>query len=451
MCLVGIKMYLFYTEEDIFSFNKSIETIIFSKDMRRLKSKTQLFSTGNGDHFRNRMTHTLEVLYVSKNIGRLVEEYFKEHLGEQYQQVISFELLEAIALSHDLGHTPFGHIGERTLRDILMREDSLGGLIHHLSPESSETKDQYDLWQKMIRSHSFFKHNANSVSILMDNDVTDWRIIDGVLKHTDISYQKGVNKISVEELNWLKYLINNTPLWHIYFPRNQTEISAHALTLEGQIVAIADEIAQKYSDFDDMVRDNINLKLPNGILAPLGNRETLNSYNKRLILAIKDHLIKSAVTSFERSMTQQLQGKDLAQIKQLLQRCDMCYFDIYSDPEAMGIKKTHTARFAEIEKIRRFDGKSKHIVRQLFKAYYNSPELLDKKTRNRILEEYRRLTNKSEVSFSECVKDMKKINRRVETDTRKFIAGNIFLKHIAQHISYMTDDFALMEYKELYL
>ena len=154
-------MHLLYKSEEISSFNISIEKIVFSKDLRRLKNKTQLFSAGSGDHFRNRMTHTLEVLYISKEIGRQLEMFFQKFFNNPgYKQIISFELLEAIALGHDLGHTPFGHIGERTLQGILSREDSLGGLVHNISIDSLDDNHE---WRKLIKAHSFFKHNANSV------------------------------------------------------------------------------------------------------------------------------------------------------------------------------------------------------------------------------------------------------------------------------------------------
>lgn len=76
-----------------------------SRSFRRMMHKTQIFNANMGDHYRNRLTHTLEVAQISRSIGKV--------LG------LNDELIEAIALGHDLGHTPFGHIGERTLDGIL--------------------------------------------------------------------------------------------------------------------------------------------------------------------------------------------------------------------------------------------------------------------------------------------------------------------------------------------
>ncbi|MGI5824828.1 MAG: deoxyguanosinetriphosphate triphosphohydrolase [Bacillota bacterium] len=94
-------------EDDKFRtcFQRDRDRIIHSKSFRRLKTKTQVFIKPYGDHFRTRLTHTLEVMQISRSIARAL------HLNE--------DLTEAIALGHDLGHTPFGHAGERALAGIV--------------------------------------------------------------------------------------------------------------------------------------------------------------------------------------------------------------------------------------------------------------------------------------------------------------------------------------------
>lgn len=86
------------------AFAATADRIIHSKAFRRLKHKTQVFLSPTGDHYRTRLTHTLEVSQISRTIARCL------YLNE--------DLTEAIALGHDLGHTPFGHAGERVLNDI---------------------------------------------------------------------------------------------------------------------------------------------------------------------------------------------------------------------------------------------------------------------------------------------------------------------------------------------
>ena len=94
-------------------FQRDIDRIIHSKSFRRLMHKTQVFLHPEGDHYRTRLTHTLEVSRIARTISRA------SGLNE--------DLTEAIALGHDLGHTPFGHAGERALNDILKDE---GGFVH---------------------------------------------------------------------------------------------------------------------------------------------------------------------------------------------------------------------------------------------------------------------------------------------------------------------------------
>ena len=85
-------------------FQRDRDRIIYSKAFRRLKHKTQVFISPEGDHYRTRLTHTLEVSQIARTIARSLK--------------LNEDLAEAIALAHDLGHTPFGHAGERVLKEI---------------------------------------------------------------------------------------------------------------------------------------------------------------------------------------------------------------------------------------------------------------------------------------------------------------------------------------------
>ena len=85
-------------------YQRDVDRIVYSKSFRRLKHKTQVFLQPEGDHYRTRMTHTLEVVRISRTIARALQ--------------LNEDLTEAIAFGHDLGHTPFGHAGEKALTDI---------------------------------------------------------------------------------------------------------------------------------------------------------------------------------------------------------------------------------------------------------------------------------------------------------------------------------------------
>jgi dGTPase len=162
------------------------DRVIHSKAFRRLKHKTQVFIAPVGDHYRTRLTHTMEVMQVARSIARGL------NLNE--------DLTEAIALGHDLGHTPFGHAGEYALGECL----STG-----------------------------FRHNEQSVRVveLLEKDGRGLNLTqevrDGILKHSKLR-----ESISAEG-------------WGI------------AQTLEGQIVKIADSLAYLNHDIDDAIRAGV--------------------------------------------------------------------------------------------------------------------------------------------------------------------------------------------------
>lgn len=204
-------------------FSRDRDRIIFSKAFRRLEHKAQIYSHIKGDHYRTRLTHTIEVMQIARSLSR--------NLG------LNEDLTEAIALGHDIGHTPFGHQGEKVLDNIMCGKDDLGGVI------------QFKL------NYGGFKHNFNGIRTI---DILEkkyknetglnltWQVIDGILKHT---------KIEKPGKKWdLDRFIQNQSYIKDFIKYN------YPVTLEGQIVAIADEIAQRQHDLDDGLRDS-DLKL----------------------------------------------------------------------------------------------------------------------------------------------------------------------------------------------
>ena len=111
-------------------FQRDRDRILHSKPFRRLKHKTQVFIEPQGDHYRTRMTHTLEVAQIARTIGRALR--------------LNEDLIEAIALGHDVGHTPFGHAGEAALdeaiKERIFHANYVTTIDHLPAPKLSESK-----------------------------------------------------------------------------------------------------------------------------------------------------------------------------------------------------------------------------------------------------------------------------------------------------------------------
>src|SRR5215813_9198594 len=128
-------------------YQRDRDRVIHSRAFRRLEYKTQVFLNGTGDHFRTRLTHTMEVAAISRNIARALK--------------LNEDLAEAIALAHDLGHSPFGHKGEAVLN-------------------------------RLMRGHGGFEHNRHSLRIVEELEQKyprfsglnlSWEVREGLVKH----------------------------------------------------------------------------------------------------------------------------------------------------------------------------------------------------------------------------------------------------------------------------
>jgi dGTPase len=170
------------------SFQRDRDRIVHSKAFRRLKHKTQVFFAPTGDHYRTRLTHTLEVAQISRTIAKVLQ--------------LHEELTEAIALGHDLGHTPFGHAGERVLDELIP-----GGFNHY---------------QQSLRIVDVLENDRHGLNLT-------WEVRDGIAHH---SKGKGGSPVGMPP-------------------------SQRSKTLEGQIVRVADLTAYVNHDIDDAQRAGI--------------------------------------------------------------------------------------------------------------------------------------------------------------------------------------------------
>jgi len=174
-------------------FQRDKDRITYSTAFRRLQYKTQVFVNYEGDHYRTWLTHTLEVTQIARSLAR--------NLG------LNEDLVEAIALAHDIGHTPFGHAGEYALNAIMQK---YGGFEHN---------------RHALRIVDYYEEKYPDFKGL---NLT-WEVREGIIKHSS-TYDK---------------------------PKNESFSSSKRPSLEGQVVNLADEIAYNNHDLDDGISSGL--------------------------------------------------------------------------------------------------------------------------------------------------------------------------------------------------
>ncbi len=205
-------------------FQRDRDRIIHSKSFRRLKHKTQVFIDPEEDHYRTRLTHTLEVAQIARTVARALR--------------LNEDLTEAIALGHDLGHTPFGHAGEQAL-DEVYREFVPGGGFKH----SHQSLRVVDVVEKKGQGLNL-----------------TWEVRDGIVHHS-----KGSADLSLD--------------------------TAGPSTLEGKVVKISDRVAYINHDIDDAIRAGIITEsdLPEEAVEALGK-----SHSDRIGAMVRDIISSSS-------------------------------------------------------------------------------------------------------------------------------------------------------------
>jgi dGTPase len=315
-------------------FQRDRDRIIHSGAFRRLKHKTQVFVFHEGDHFRTRLTHSLEVSQVARTIARVLG-------GNE-------DLAEAVALAHDLGHPPFGHVGERVLG-------------------------------AAMAGHGGFDHNAQTIRIVtmlerryasFDGLNLSWEALEGLAKHNGPLIGRGRSEQD------LPFAIRAYPQFR------ELELDQFA-GLEAQIAAVSDDIAYINHDIDDGLRaDLFNLddlcevafiaetvksvwNAYGGIDAARRTHETL----RRLISAMIDDVIDET--------TRRLREIDPTSAAEI--RAAGRPMVAFSEPTADIIQDIKTFLFARMyrsNRVNRTMAEAETIVRTLFKTYMNEPSAL---------------------------------------------------------------------------
>ncbi len=240
------------------AFQRDRDRIVYCKAFRRLKHKTQVFLSPMGDHYRTRLTHTLEVAEIARTIARALR--------------LNEDLTEAIALGHDLGHTPFGHAGETVLNEIVP-----GGFSH---------------CRQSLRVVDVLENGGRGLNLT-------YEVRDGILKHS-----KGFGNI---------------------IPKEPGE---SAQTVEGRIVRIADVIAYLSHDLDDAIRSGVIKQslVPGEVTKVLGD-----THSSRISSMIKDVIGATRVTQggIELDISPEM-------LKTMLDLRAFLYDNVYRAPQVHG-------------------------------------------------------------------------------------------------------------------
>ena len=306
------------------SFQRDRDRVIHSSAFRRLQYKTQVFVNHEGDYYRTRITHTLEVAQIARSIART--------LG------LNQDLTEAIALAHDLGHTPFGHMGERVLND-LMKND--GG----------------------------FEHNAQSYRIVthLEEKYPDFNGL-------NLSYEvlEGVDK------HRTRY---DRPI----------EGYGEQYTLEAQIVDLSDEIAYTAHDIDDGLTSRLldfeelkaveiwakTLEKVRADYPNLPRGKTKYQAVNRLI----NYWVTDVIEETDRRL-QKFNVKTLMDVRRCAE--EIAAFSEAARKHHRDMKQYLYQNMYRHDRVIRIEDKSKKVIQELFRLYEANPDILPKATREKI-------------------------------------------------------------------
>jgi len=309
-------------------YQRDRDRIIHSAAFRRLEYKTQVFVNHEGDYYRTRLTHTLEVSQIARTIGWALR--------------LNVDLIEAIALAHDLGHTPFGHSGEEALNELMSK---WGGFNHNL-----QGLRVVDILEE--RYPDFPGLNLT------------WEVREGIVKHSS-SFDKSVK---IKEL-----------------------LPAEQPTLETQIVDIADEIAYDNHDLDDGLTSGLikeedleKITIWKNISKHYFKKYDKIDIERRKYLIIRS-LINMQVTDLIQETEKNLKKfkiKSYLQVKKLDRK-------IISFSKRMLLLRKPLREFLMDKlyhhyRVMRMSNKAKRFIQELFKIYVSNPSALPTQIQKRI-------------------------------------------------------------------
>jgi dGTPase len=397
--------YKFRTE-----FQRDRDRIVHSRSFRRLKHKTQVYAPYDGDHQRTRLTHTIEVSQISRTIARALR--------------LNEDLAEAVSLGHDLGHTPFGHSGEKILDRIMTGSD-----------------DADCLDTKLMKNAGGFKHNFQSLRIVdmlekrYDHDGINltYETREGILKHTKWENAKTYPDLFEEGLNL------DQP---VHF--------------EGQVVEAADEIAQVSHDLEDgLLSREVELekveKLTIGelVIKHLEGRykETGSNFLKQnmMIRGIIHLLVTNIVMSSGQRLADWVMKNDIKTSDDFYNKREKIeeqtiWFNDEGNRLYLELQNFVKKWIINSYSVNRADGRARYFLRKLFAAYYTNPFQLESYV-------LIRMRDKAKVPY---LRDIDVDEQ--EQELKKHYHNNpVFIRLICDHIAGMSDAYALREFEKLFI
>ncbi|MCV6547558.1 MAG: deoxyguanosinetriphosphate triphosphohydrolase [Cohaesibacter sp.] len=318
-------------------FQRDRDRIIHSSAFRRLKHKTQVFIYHEGDLYRTRLTHTIEVSQIARSLAR--------------SMAVDEDLAEAVALAHDLGHTPFGHAGERALHDLM---EPYGG----------------------------FDHNAQSLRVVTslerryaryDGLNLAWETLEGLVKHNGPLQDHDGKPIG-------PYLGGELPFGiRAYQPYQDLMLSSYA-SLEAQAAAIADDIAYNAHDIDDGLRAGLiqleqlddlpvvgpALRQVRTLYPGLEEFRVVHEIVRRLITQMVEDVIKMSLSNLERVKPQSVH--DVRECAETL----VCFSPEMAKAEAT-IKRFLFEHVYREKTVTRIMTEAEQVLADLFGYYFERP------------------------------------------------------------------------------
>jgi dGTPase len=304
------------------AFQRDRDRVIHSGAFRRLEYKTQVFVNHEGDLFRTRLTHSLEVAQIGRAIAR--------------QLRVNEDLVEAIALAHDLGHTPFGHAGQDALNECM-------------------------------KPHGGFEHNLQSLRVVdeledryggFDGLNLTFETREGILKHCSLENARKLGELGERFLN-----------------KRQP-------SLEAQIANLADEIAYNNHDIDDGLRSGL-LRLEQLEDVPMFARharqvraEFPGIGERRMVNEIVRRMINALIVDLATESANRIRDARPSTIDDVRQARPLIAFSLDTRKDADALKSFLLHQLYRHFRVMRMTAKARRIVTELFTAFYDEPRLL---------------------------------------------------------------------------